>query len=304
MNKKILTILSVLVIVVFIGYIIIDMSRSESSTEPETRSIIEKIPDAWMISNEISVTDGRLEAVATGASGLIYTGGDSFISCLDNNLKAVWNIKTPSAVTSLAISGDTIFASTRNQILVLNKTGRMLSEWGPFEDSSLITSVSTNGKFVAVADARNKEVFVLDMGGEVKYMIGQNDHEFVIPSPYFDVVLDKENLYTANTGHHRIELRKIDGAIISYFGEAGLAPQNFSGCCAPAHFIVTPDGFVTSEKGLNRIKILNKKGEFVEFVNSENKFVKSVPLDLASADGKTIYGAYPAESKLYVFKRK
>jgi ABC-type nitrate/sulfonate/bicarbonate transport system substrate-binding protein len=64
-----------------------------------------------------------------------------------------------------------------------------------------------------------------------------------------------------------------------------------------------PDGFVTAEKGINRIKILNKKGEFVEFVNSHNNFIKSVPLDLASVDGKTIYAAYPAESKLYVFNR-
>ena len=57
-----------------------------------------------------------------------------------------------------------------------------------------------------------------------------------------------------------------------------------------------PEGFVTAEKGINRIKILNKKGEFVEFVNSKNNFIKSVPLDLASADGKTIYAAYPGDS--------
>jgi hypothetical protein len=60
---------------------------------------------------------------------------------------------------------------------------------------------------------------------------------------------------------------------------------------------------VTAEKGINRIKILNNKGDFVEFVNSKNNFIKSVPLDLASADGVTIYGAYPGDSKLYVFNR-
>ena len=67
---------------------------------------------------------------------------------------------------------------------------------------------------------------------------------------------------------------------------------------------IIPEGFVTAEKGINRIKILNKKGEFVEFVNSKNSFVKSVPLDVASSDGKIIYAANPADSRLYIFKRK
>ena len=32
-------------------------------------------------------------------------------------------------------------------------------------------------------------------------MIGQNDKQFVIPSPYFDVALDNDNnLFVANTG--------------------------------------------------------------------------------------------------------
>jgi hypothetical protein len=30
----------------------------------------------------------------------------------------------------------------------------------------------------------------------------------------------------------------------------------------------------------------------------------SIPLDLASLDGTTIYAANPADSKLYIFKRK
>ena len=90
----------------------------------------------------------------------------------------------------------------------------------------------------------------------------------------------------------------------SSFGEPGMAPGAFCGCCNPAHFVITPDGFITAEKGINRIKVLDRKGDFVEFVSSENKFVPSIPLDLASADGKTLYAANPADSKLYVFSRK
>jgi hypothetical protein len=148
-------------------------------------------------------------------------------------------------------------------------------------------------------------IVILDKQGRVSRLIGQKDGQFILPSPYFDVALDgTDNLIVANTGHRRIETRTIQGRMTSYFGEPGMAPGAFCGCCNPAHFIITPDGFITAEKGINRIKVLDKKGDFVEFVSSENKFVPSVPLDLASADGKTLYAANPADSKLYVFTRK
>lgn len=305
MNKKLISILSVLVIIVFIGYIIFDVSRSSGSEKVEVKKADSTaIPDAWAISREFTVSDGTLEAVSVSADK-IYLGGDSFVSCFDNDLKLIWNLKTPAPVTSLSNSGDSVFASTATQILVIDKGGKLLSEWGPFEDSSLITSVTSNKKYVAIADAGSRVVFILDKGGEVKKMIGQGDKQFVIPSPYFEVVLDMDNnLFTANTGKHRVETRNINGDILSFFGHPGTGPNYFCGCCAPPHFIVLPNGFVTAEKGINRIKILDKQGEFVEFVSSHNNFIKSVPLDLASIDGKTIYAAYPGESKLYVYNRK
>ncbi|HEX7494478.1 MAG TPA: hypothetical protein VF346_09665, partial [Bacteroidales bacterium] len=259
MNKKVLTILSVLIILAFIGYIIFDIIKPAGNVTDETKNTaIGEIPEAWKISNEFKVTEGSLKAVTIGQSGKIYLGGESFVSCYDNDLKLIWNLKTSSPVTSLANFGDTIFASTMEQILILSIDGRIKSEWGPFEDSSIITSVSSNRKYVAIADAGNKLVFILDKGGEVKSMIGQNNSHFVIPSPYFDVALDSENqVFVANTGVHRIETYSVDGVLKSQFGEAGTAPGSFCGCCAPPHFALIPAGFVTAEKGINRIKILN-----------------------------------------------
>lgn len=305
MNKKLVTVLSVLVIIVFIGYIILDTAKPLDSAKDESKkSDVKAIPDSWKISTEFKAGGDSLKAITVTLSGKIYVGGNSFVSCYDKGLGLLWTVKTPSAVTALSNYGDSVFVATKAQILVMNPDGKIVKEWGPFEDNSMITSVSANRKYVVFADAENKSVFILDKGGEVKKIIGQNDKHFVIPSPYFEVVLDNmNNLYVANTGLHRIETYSIDGVLKSFFGEAGLAPENFCGCCAPAHFALIPQGFVTAEKGLNRIKILNKKGEFVEFVNSKNSFIKSIPLDLASVDGVTIYAAYPGDSKLYVFNR-
>jgi hypothetical protein len=306
MNKKTLAFISVAIILIFIGYIVYDSINIPEAEKEKSQVADSTFPaDAWKISGEFQVENGKLKAVSCSAKGLIYLGGTSFVSCYDSAFSQKWTLKTDSSITALSLCGDTLFASTSDLILLLSLSGKLLNEWGPFEDNSMITSLSSNNKFVAVADAGNKMVLILDKGGEVKKIIGQNEKEFIIPSPYFDVALTEDNLlFAANTGLHRIEKRKIDGSVISYFGEAGTAPENFCGCCAPPHFILIPGGFVTAEKGINRIKILNSEGKFTEFVNSKNKFIKSIPLDLASTDGKTIYAANPADSKLYVFRRR
>jgi DNA-binding beta-propeller fold protein YncE len=217
----------------------------------------------------------------------------------------LWNNKTDKPVTAISTSGDTIFTATTETIRLLNSEGRKIGEWGPFEDSAMITSLSANKSFVVFADAGNKVLMVLDKKGNLKSMIGKSGEPFILPSPYFDVAIDAANfIYVANTGKHRIEKRKIDGTMIEQFGGTGTAPEFYCGCCNPAHFTLFPGGFITAEKGINRIKILNSKGEFVEFISSVNKFTPSIPIDVASLDGKIIYGANPADSKVYVFNKK
>jgi hypothetical protein len=306
MNRKFASVISVLILVVFIAYIVFDTSRPEKTVEKNDDSrVSESLPDKWNISGELTVREGSLKAVTVSVSGSIYAGGDSFVSCYSSDLKLLWSLKTPYAVTALSNYGDTIYASTMEMILIIGTDGRLKDEWGPFEDKSFITSVASNQSRVAYADAGNKMVVILDKQGRVEKIIGQNDGQFILPSPYFDVALDAANkLYVANTGQRRIETRLPDGKLIAQFGEPGLAPGAFCGCCNPAHFVVTSDGFITSEKGINRIKILGKKGEFIEFVSSKNKFAPSIPLDLASADGNILYAANPSDSRLYVFNRK
>ena len=306
MNKKFASIFSVLIIVVFIAYIVFDTSRpSGNENKPAKVSGADTLPDKWMISDELHVREGSLKAVSVSSSGNIFAGGDSFVTCYTKDLQLRWSLKTSNPVTSLSSYGDSIFAATDEMILVIGTDGKLKDEWGPFEDKSFITSVSSNHSLVVYADAGNKMLMILDKQGRVQKIIGQNSGEFILPSPYFDVALDdNNNLYVANTGHRRIETRSSEGRLLSMFGEPGMAPDAFCGCCNPAHFIVTSNGFITSEKGINRIKVLGKAGEFVEFISSRNKFVPSIPLDLASVDGITVYAANPSDSKIYVFRRK
>lgn len=305
MKKNVTAILSVLIIVVFVIYIIYDSSRPQVIIPVDNNKVgYDSIRDKWKIEKEIQINVGALKAVSVSSSGNIYAGGDSFVSCYSPDLVFRWNLKTPYPVTALSNSGDSVFASSVDMILVISSAGELKDEWGPFEDKSFITSVASNRSWIAYADAGNKMVVVLNKHGSVSRIIGQKDGQFVIPSPYFDLALDaSDNLYIANTGQRRIETRSIQGTLLSFFGEPGMAPEAFCGCCNPAHFTITPDGFVTAEKGINRIKVLDKKGYFKEFVSSGMKFVPSVPLDISTADGTTLYAANPADSKIYIFSR-
>jgi len=57
------------------------------------------------------------------------------------------------------------------------------------------------------------------------------------------------------------------------------------------------------EKGINRIKIINRYGELVEPVAQPAFFRASVPVDLAFGNNGLLYAANRYNSVLYVFKR-
>lgn len=306
MKKNIAAFFSVLIVLVFIGYMIFDSIQTADPPQ-DGISVAENQgnEDLWEISREFKVTEGTLKAVTVSPEGNIYLAGNSYVSCYDKELNLIWNKKMSEPVTSLSYQSDTLFATTAEQIFLIDNNGEIINEWGPFETNSMITSVSSNNKYVAFADAGNKTIYILDKGGEVKKMVGHNDDQFIIPSPYFDVSINEDNsFFVSNTGHRRVEHRDKEGKTLTFFGEPGTSPDAFCGCCNPAHLIVIPEGFVTAEKGINRIKILDKSGKFVEYVSSKNKFMASIPLDIASPDGKTIYAANSDDSKLYIFKRK
>ena len=306
MRKKVIAALSLVVILSFIGYIIYDTIATDSVSATENESIKGTAPeDQWEISKELLPEEGPLLSVAVSENGQIYLGGDYYLSCYNEDFSRLWSTATPGKITAISVNGDTIFAASVETILLYGTDGKLISEWGPYEAKSIITSLSSDKKSVVFADAGTKRVFILKKDGEVVAMMGHGDDKFIIPSPYFDVALgDGNTLYAANTGHRRIETWTTDGKLQGYFGEPGTAPGAFCGCCNPAHFTVVPQGFITAEKGINRIKILDKNGEFTEFVSSANSFKSSVPLDIASSDGLIIYAANPDDSKLYVFRRK
>ena len=306
MNKKLALYISLAIIILFMLFIVYDTMTSNDAAID--RKII-TLPDEqqepmWEIANELVVPYVNLKAVATTDEGVLI-GGDSFIALYSYDLKSLWDSSLSDPIGAIAAYGDTIYASTIESILLFTTEGEQIDEWGPFDDNSIITSIAANRDYVAIADAGDKVVFVLNKTGALISLVGQPGNQYVIPSPYFDVSFsDDDFLVTTNPGKRNIEFRTIKGEITSYFGEAGTANEYFCGCCNPSHFAFLPGGnLVTAEKGINRIKIVKPDGNLVELVAQPEHFTASVPVDLAVSKN-LIYAANPANSTLYVFKRK
>jgi len=306
MNRIFGIVAMVVILLVFICYMTIDLVFKTDIAELRPVEQDSIYQDMWEVSDVLDITKGKLKAVAIADDGGIFIAGDSFISSYSADLSLKWEYNTDYPITAIAAKNGRVYAASEQKVTVFDNSGKKTAEWEPFDSNSILTSVSANGAYVAIADAGTRTVYMLDHNGNTQHVIGGSQERFIVPSPYFDVYLEDDNtLFVANPGRFRIERRNIDGTVIDYLGESGLAPSEFCGCCNPSHIYLSNKRIITAEKGINRIKILNEDGEFVEFVSSDNNFLPPIPLDIAaSSDGSAVYGAYSGNSKLYIFKRK
>ena len=150
----------------------------------------------------------------------------------------------------------------------LRQTSRT-AVWDHFGDKALFTSLVAVEDGLLVADAGNRVVLRLDPNGQVVARIsGSRDDPkqpgFILPSPYFDIVASGDGLvHAVNPGARRIEVFSASGKRETTWGQAGADITRFFGCCNPSHLALLPDGrLVTSEKGVPRVKIYSRTGEF------------------------------------------
>ncbi len=307
MNRRIAGILSLLVLVLFVLFIIYDVITGRLFTERPQRPLFvadEEVEASWEIAGEIQFTERGLTSVATLPDGVV-AGGESFIRLLDRSLNSRWSVTPPAAVKALTTFNDTIYAAGYDVIWLYDLSGNLLEEWGPWESGSIITSLSVNETYVAMADAGVRRVYLLDRSGALRHMSGHRGERYVVPSPYFDVVLFPDNHYlVVNPGRLRIEKRTPGGDIVSMFGEPGTGAQYFSGCCNPSHIAMLNDTtLATSEKGISRIKLYSTGGELLEFVSAVSPTGSTEAQDIAAGGDGKLYVASPEDSRLYVYRR-
>ncbi len=219
-------------------------------------------------------------AIALDSQGSIYIAGDKSVRIFAESGKLLDEIVLPGVPRSLTVAdGGTIYVGIIDHIEVYSRQGKQLARWDSLGARALLTSIAVSKNDVFVADAGNRIVLRYDINGNLINRIGGKDTDrnipgFVIPSPYFDLVMRRDELLrVVNPGRHRIEAYTFDGDLEFSWGKYSMDIEGFCGCCNPINIAVLgDDSFVTCEKGLARIKIYDPEGAFVGVVAGPEQF--------------------------------
>jgi hypothetical protein len=264
-------------------------------------------------SGRIPISLQEVYGIAVGPDDRIFVSGDHSVLVLNDDGSPRFSFSTSDPVSCLAVENThDLYLGMGDHVEVYDQQGKRQARWESLGERAIITSIAISERFVFVADAGNKIVWKFDKSGTRLQRIGDENEAkdipgFIIPSPYFDVAVDSDGfLWAADTGRHSLENYTVDGDFRTSWGKFGMEIQGFSGCCNPSHFALLEDGsFVTSEKGLPRVKIYNRIGNLVSVVAPTEQFIEgTVGLDLAVDSAQRIYVLDPMQKLVRIFVKK
>jgi hypothetical protein len=213
--------------------------------------------------------------LAVAADGSLWVAGDRTVIHFSSTGQELTRISLEQEPTCLALESASapeqvrVYVATARQVLVFQESGEAVAQWPELGPKSQITALAITPQLAFIADAGQRVVLCCDREGRVQNRVGARDAErnmpgFIIPSPYFDLLAGADEVvWIVNPGMRRVESYSYDGQLQAMWGKAGSQLSDFFGCCNPAHLDQLPDGrFITSEKGIPRVKIYSAAGEF------------------------------------------
>ena len=226
--------------------------------------------------------------IAVSDSSIVVASANKLLK-FDYEGKLTSSFQLIDTATCVAVDENRqIWIGMRHFVVMYDSNGTLVKRWNSFGENAVITSLAVTGENIYVADAGNRIVYHCNSNGQLEQKIGEKDEHkgipgFIIPSPYFDVAIDDNGfLWAANTGRHTFENYTQDGSLRTSWGVTSFKIEGFSGCCNPAHFAILSDNsFVTSEKGMPRIKLYDQHGQFTGVVAAPASFDGSLAPDIA-----------------------
>lgn len=251
-------------------------------------------------------------AIALDSSGRIYVAGDRAVgifSATGNPEKLIDLSGEPRCLT-VAEDGK-IYVGVGDHVEVLTPEGQPAASWAPLGEEAVLTGIAKYGDDVFVADAGHRVLLRYNAAGTLLGRIGAKDPDknvpgFIIPSPHFDLAVARDGLLrVANPGRNRIEAYTFDGDYEFSWGERSVKIQGFCGCCNPVNFALLSDGgFVTAEKGLDRVKIYNSDGRFVGVVAGPAQLGKEGQIKVCNTPEECCEGGFDVavapDGRIYV----
>jgi len=273
-----------LAIVVIIGKDFIGKKAGKNIENPYEYNVDEfrKVDSTAILYRETVTFPVKVEepkGIAISGKQIVVVS-EKFLLKYDYTGKELFCKEIPDTANCITVDANNeIWVGTLHSVDLFDQGGTLLKRWNSFGDRSVITSIAVSGENVYVADAGNRIVYHCNTNGQILSRIGEKDEQkgvpgYIIPSPYFDLALDDGGfLWVANTGRHSFENYNKDGSLRTSWGIASFKIEGFTGCCNPAQFAILSDNsFITSEKGMPRIKLYDQHGVFKGVVASPAMF--------------------------------
>ena len=317
-KNNILIIILVIFILAIAGFIIADFFSNNNehknvyeyslddfkNNDPDNVSYVETI--------SIPVNLEKLKGITIDSDNNIFVSGQDHIYKYNISGQLLLDILTDTKAGPLEVNNNKIYHGARDHLRIYNTNGELLETWNPENEKSIITSIAVLDTNVYIADAVARMVYHYNDNGVLKNQIGEKEKSpdkkgFIIPSPYFDIKIGREDeLWVVNPGRHRLESYSKEGEFNYSWNKTSMGLDGFSGCCNPTHIALLDDGaFVTSEKGLIRVKIHEPNGDFRTLIADESSFDKGTTgLDIAVDNNGRILILDPTRSQVRIFEKK
>ena len=291
MKKRGLTIVVLVIVVGILGVIMVDFlgnrpdRRGENPYALEVKKYREVDPELISHKETRNFSLGLL--IASDMSyykQTLYVAGNSSLAVISLNGSPSTLHEIPSRASCLDVDEENIFVGFGTHVVKYSHEGKLLQEWADLGERTVITNLAVKGNQVFVADAGNRRIVIFNREGELQGEFeGKADsddgHGFIVPSANFDLAINSYGeLWVVNPGKHALENYTDDGRLRGFWESRSFEIDGFLGCCNPARITTMADGsFVTSEKGMVRIKIYDQSGKLKSVV---------APPDLFSGEGE------------------
>ena len=263
--------------------------------------------------NLIPICFQEVSGIALGIENNIIVTGDQSVLIMKPDGQALSTISTNETANCVHVDENgNIYLGMNDHIEIYESDGTKKAQWESLGENAIITSIASSEDFVFVADAGNRIVLKYDKRGNILLKIAGKDESrdipgCVIPSSFFDVSVDPDGfLWVVNTGRHSLENYTFDGDLRTSWGIYSMDIEGFVGCCNPTHITILDDGkFITSEKGIPRIKVYNRLGILEPVAAGPGQFIEGPEgLDLARDSNGKIYVLDPMKKAVRIFEKK
>lgn len=280
MKKRSLTIVVLVILALIISVILFDFLSNRPDRRGDNPYALDvdqyKHVDEALISHKETRNFSLGMFAATGIyhhADSLFIVGESSLAIVTTDGKSAGRFEILPDPTSVVVEDYFLYIGYQNYVAKYDHSGVLVERWTELDNRAVITSLAIKDDKVYVADAGNRKVVIYDNEGEI---VGEFEgtseteagHGFIVPSANFDLVVNSYGeLWVVNPGKHALENYTDDGQMRGFWENSSFEIDGFLGCCNPARITTMEDGsFITSEKGLVRIKIHDQSGKLVSVV--------------------------------------